>query len=71
MCYALNRVKPTPCVTEFEVLNKWEEEALEKERFRPRFRGHWHRWIEENSGWKEKKWRAEMMMDGERIFFGH
>ena len=52
---------------EFEALNKWEEVALEKERFWTKFRGHWHRWNEENTGWKEKKWREETMMDGERL----
>ena len=58
-------MKPVPCVREFEALNKWEAMALEKgrESFQNKFRGHWNRWIDENSGssWKEKQWREETL----------
>ena len=71
MHYALNKVKPLPCAREFEALNKWVEVALEKERekFRSKFRGHWNKWIEENSGssWKVKQWREETMKDAEKL----
>ena len=30
--YTLNKVKPLPCATEFETLNKWEAMELEREK---------------------------------------
>ena len=70
--YTLDKQNPKPFAREYEALSKGEEMALEMERekFRNKFKCHWTRWLEENSGsgWRKKEWRKNTMANAEGPF---